>query len=119
VKEKRRHPRVDFFAKVKWKLINDPSVSSLEKADVSRDISGGGMRMMSSQQFIAGDLLDCEIELPAKTIIHAKGKVVWVKKMESDAPQNKVSYNIGVEFFEISDDDKDDLMKLVMRLRTA
>ncbi|MBI5124568.1 MAG: PilZ domain-containing protein [Candidatus Omnitrophica bacterium] len=82
---------------------------------VTKDISADGLRIETR----AKDLKEsCPVELKleiygANNPVHAKGKVVWRKKLslEDGAP-----YDVGIEFSEIEEDNKNTFLKFLCDL---
>lgn len=82
---------------------------------VTKDISADGLRFETKEK----DLKEsCQIELKlaiygANNPIHAKGKVVWKRQvsLEDNAP-----YDVGIEFIEIEEDNKNTFLKFLCDL---
>lgn len=77
MKENRKYIRLKAPIGVVYKPIKK---HKRQKAHLSlvRDISGGGLKIMSKEDLRSGDLLDMEIQVPhLEESIHAIGEVVW------------------------------------------
>ena len=110
MQEKRQFVRLDITVNVKW----SKDLTPLEKSDKSRNISGGGICLMTEEKGLAvGDRLNMEFELPTKKIIEAKGKVVWVEKFEIMNREYGQKCDAGIEFMDIADKDREDIKKFV------
>ena len=51
------------------------------------------------------DKIRIQLTLPAKKDINCLGKVAWVRKIEKE----RVSYDIGIEFVEIDEKDRNEI----------
>ncbi|MDP3789735.1 MAG: PilZ domain-containing protein [Candidatus Omnitrophota bacterium] len=82
---------------------------------VAKDMSADGLRLETKARGIAeGAVLELKMELcGAHSPVHAKGKVVWIKQLslEDDAP-----YDMGIEFIEIEEDNKNTFLKFLCDL---
>jgi c-di-GMP-binding flagellar brake protein YcgR len=82
---------------------------------ITKDISADGLRFESNAKDInESDMLELKLEIEdARKAVHAKGKVIWKKKLslEDVAP-----YDIGVEFTEIEEDNKNTFLKFLCDL---
>lgn len=91
-----------------------PDTGSIYNA-VTKDISADGLRFESDAKDIkVSDIVELKLEIPGThNPVHAKGKIVWKKKMslEDTAP-----YDIGVELTEIEEDNKNTFLKFLCDL---
>ena len=82
---------------------------------VTKDISADGLRMESNDKDIkVSGIVELKLEIyGANNPVHAKGRVVWKKKicLEDNAP-----YDIGIEFVEIEEDNKNTFLKFLCDL---
>jgi c-di-GMP-binding flagellar brake protein YcgR len=82
---------------------------------VTKDISADGLRLESTAKDIdVSGLVELKLDIyGAHNPVHAKGKIVWKKKLslEDDA-----AYDIGVEFTEIEEDNKNTFLKFLCDL---
>jgi len=79
---------------------------------VTKDISADGLRFESYAKELT---VDCIIAFSldisgAHNPVHAKGKVVWKKKLSLE---DKAPYDVGVEFTEIEEDNKNTFLKFL------
>jgi c-di-GMP-binding flagellar brake protein YcgR len=65
-----------------------------------KNISLGGVRVSSDEDFDIGRTLDLELFLPNGMTIEAVAKVVWVKKQ---LPGSEGLYDVGLEFIDLSE----------------
>ncbi len=81
----------------------------------AKDISADGIRFQIADKTVKeNESLEIKLDIPAAANpIHAKGKVMWKKKLslEDGAP-----FDIGVEFSEIEEDNKNTFMKFLCDL---
>lgn len=82
---------------------------------VTADISGGGLRLVTScsDQIKVGDSLEIELYLPEEKPIHALANVVWVS-----AGPSLASLYAGVQFAEIHPADRDKIVGFVFKKET-
>lgn len=81
----------------------------------SKNISADGMRFETNDKSLReGDVIELKLTIPgAPNPVHAKGKVVWKKKMslEDAAP-----FDCGLEFTDIEEDNKNTFLKFLCDL---
>lgn len=129
--ERRRFARLDIELNVRWKRIHDKSKDSSLNIDKIKNISRGGLCLVTSKKLEigidlrigsrlpkAGDYLFLGIELPSKKVIETKGKVVWVREMGLDNLEGEEEYNVGVEFIEMKEEDREEIYRLVLESLT-
>jgi Tfp pilus assembly protein PilZ len=61
-----------------------------------------------------GNKLRIRMELPSRKIINAQGKVVWINESQIDSREEKKTYDMGIEFIAIRDEDREEINKLVL-----
>jgi c-di-GMP-binding flagellar brake protein YcgR len=113
---KREFARLKLNVRVNWKKINDTSDFIGEFPDATRDISAGGFCLNMDERLQIGDQLQTRMELPSKKIIKAKAKVVWIREFEITGRGDKKTYDTGIEFTEIRDEDREEINKFVLTL---
>ena len=86
--ERRKFPRVKALV-----YYRNPRI--LTPKHRAADISLNGIRIYSDELLEKGKRIEIEIFLPKGSSITAIARVVWAKKLDSDA---KASYDIGLEF---------------------
>ncbi|MDP3791908.1 MAG: PilZ domain-containing protein [Candidatus Omnitrophota bacterium] len=91
-----------------------PETGSIYSA-ITKDISADGLRLESNAKDIkVSGTIELKLEIyDTHNPVHAKGKVVWKKRLslEDNAP-----YDIGVEFIEIEEDNKNTFLKFLCDL---
>lgn len=103
IEERRRFLRLDANCDVKYAVM--ASMHAPYNA-LSKDISGGGLRLPIDKKPRMGELLELEISVPERPLIFAVGRVVWIKKR--GAGTNDLE--IGVKFMNIDPADREALM---------
>ena len=105
--EKRRFARLDIKALVKWEKITPDGDSTLNDLDTMRNVSRGGIRLTVSRKLQKGDMLSVSIKLPAQKNISVKGRVVWIKEINLSTLAKNPEFDIGVEFIDIKEKDRE------------
>lgn len=113
--EKRKFVRLDVNVRVAWEKIVGETPQPPEKENVSRNISEGGICIILYEKFDVGDRLKLDIELPTQKKIAATGRIAWINEFAVATPQEK-RYDAGVEFLDISPQDRDEIKKFVFTL---
>jgi len=82
---------------------------------ITKDISADGLRLESGAKDLnISSVVELKLEIyAAHNPVHAKGKIVWKKKLslEDNAP-----FDVGVEFIEIEEDNKNTFLKFLCDL---
>lgn len=111
MREKRRLIRFPISVKVVYTLQKDPKV---EKTGVGRDISAGGIQLVTNEKLEVGSKMEFKLFVPdALNPAHLKGTVVWTREQES--PKG-ISYFAGVDFGKIEEDNKNTFLKFLCSL---
>ncbi len=111
--ERRKVPRLNLAVDVNYSLLQKaPSF----KAEVqSKNISAGGICLIVYEKVEIGDRLALVINLPdGERPIQVKGTVRWIGEFILSA-DNKNSWDAGVEFIGINDEDREKLSRYVFR----
>ncbi|MFH0838951.1 MAG: PilZ domain-containing protein [Candidatus Omnitrophota bacterium] len=99
--ERRRFQRVACHIPVQYKSLNKNSSNDI-KGGLSKDISAGGVRFVSTYFLPVFSMLNLEISLDSNLHkITAMARVVWVQKL----PYNE-NYVVGLEFVNIEHKDR-------------
>jgi len=109
--EKRRYIRVPSHFPVKYYSAEDPSAGRTPYESMSDNISVGGVMFFAEKRFELNELLRIEfkIEEASRSIqMSVLGRVVWVDEIE-----NGILYNTGVEFQNLTRQQKEDLGRFV------
>ena len=98
--DKRRFLRVVFPFTIHIFMPNLLAISAY-----TEDISEGGVRVTIKEKIDAGSVIDLEIFVREEPL-RAKGRVIWVKERASDLIEGELFFDIGIEFQDISQDDR-------------
>ena len=113
--ERRKFVRLSINVEIDYSLLDEQPPDP--KTTTSRNISAGGICMMVDEKLELNSVITLYIKLPEDhPEINAKGKVVWVKPFQM-ASDKKPRFDAGIEFIEISDDDKSQIKKYVFSLK--
>lgn len=110
VEEKRRFLRLTTPLELSYILSGDDRVYKA----VTKDLSALGLRFVSQKELQPETTVDITLYIPnLKNPIHVTGKVVWQRRqsLEDNAP-----YDIGVEFVQIEEDNKNTFLKYLCDL---
>jgi c-di-GMP-binding flagellar brake protein YcgR len=113
MEERRRFVRLDMNVVVKWEKITEDSNQIVGDTDITKNISVGGICLIAYERLEVGDKLRLEIELPTKKTVSAKGRVVWINEFEVIGRGLEKRYDVGVEFIDIRDEDREEINKFV------
>jgi len=106
--ERRRYIRLRIPVSVTYAVSGDDRLH----AATTKDISADGLRFETDNKNIRPDNpLELKLSISgAPNPVHVKGRVMWKKKLslEDDAP-----FDVGVEFVEIEDDNKNTFLKFL------
>jgi len=109
--ERRRYIRLKTPIPVTYTVAGTGSIYSA----VTKDISADGLRLESEAKDLnISSVVELKLEIyGAHNPVHAKGKIVWKKKLslEDNAP-----FDVGVEFIEIEEDNKNTFLKFLCDL---
>lgn len=108
VSDRRRYPRVQADV-----ICRPAGVDLFHHERNTRDISLGGARVFSDQQFGQGDRLDLDVLLPGGAGVRCWAEVVWVVELEAGAPAR---FDVGLKF---TDMDPSDVQRLAAVLVPA
>lgn len=81
---------------------------------MSKDISALGIRVEIKEKLEPQTTLDMVLELPrAANPVHAIGKVIWIKRLTLE---DNSSYDAGIEFTKIEEDNKNTFLRFLCDL---
>ena len=116
--EKRRFRRTDYNTNVTWKSLTTPSRGTAVIPDITKDISAGGIRLALYEFLEIGTKLELEFSIGTEKIIKVKGWVKWIERIKmTNDDRTTVGYYVGIEFLDISKEDKAFIDKFVFRAR--
>lgn len=81
----------------------------------TKDISADGLRFIIHDKVIKeSDLVELKLNIPnIPSAIHAKGRVVWKKKLSLE---DRAPFDVGIELNEIEEDNKNTFLKFLCDL---
>lgn len=110
---------VQWMSKVEWTLEailrtleNQSSASRIAPRLVDVNVSGEGIRFVPDRPVAEGNLLELRMVLPPFLIIEAQGEVTDVR---ADADRLNPSGTIVVRFSDISEDDREKIIRYVVQ----
>ncbi len=111
MREKRRFIRFDIALKVLYVIRKDPK---LENTAITKDISAGGLELLTKEKLLPGSKIALTIDIPeALNPVHLNGTIVWSKEAGGD---KKSAYSTGVEFGKIEEDNKSTFLRFLCNL---
>ena len=114
VKERRKFARLNINVQVNYNIITEQSAKNTTE---TKNIAAGGICLLVYSPIKEGNIVSLDIFLPDNSsVIHAKGKVVWVK-IFTIANEKNVRYDAGIEFTEIVDGDRKKIDEYVFKLK--
>jgi len=110
--ERRRFIRLNAPVNIEYTMPDSGKIYS----SVTKNISADGLRIEGDSSFTPNDseTLELKLKIPgAVSPVHARGKVIWKKKisLEDGAP-----FDVGIEFTEIEEDNKNTFLKFLCDL---
>ena len=76
----------------------------------TRDVSAGGMRLLSDRALVKGDRLELEVLLPDGSWLRVTTKVAWSVKLDVGST---AEYEVGLRFTELTPADMQRLKPLL------
>ncbi len=112
--ERRKFPRLNLSVDIEYSVIGKESY--LKGEGSTKNISSGGICVIVYEKIDIGDILSLVINLPAgERPIQTEGRVVWIG--DFILSEEKISsWDAGIEFTGISEDDSQRLSKYVFTL---
>ena len=102
---RREHPRSDLVVSVRA-----PGEATAESWMSTRDLSAGGMRLLSDRALLKGDRLALEILLPDGSWLQVTTKVAWSVQMDVGATS---AYEVGLRFIDLDAEGQARLLPLL------
>lgn len=109
MENKRKFPRIHESVNIKWKKKDKSSCKAPECSDITSDVSEGGACLVVYEKMNVGDPLSLELQLPSGRRVNTEAKVAWIRDFEIMGPKGQNGYEVGVQFINISENDKEEL----------
>lgn len=109
--DRRRHIRLKAPLSLSYNVIDAGEV----RQTTTKDISADGLRFETHDKaFGENAVLEVKLGIPeAANAVHAKCRVVWKKKLSLE---DRAPFDVGVEFIEIEEDNKNTFLKFLCDL---
>jgi len=103
--ERRKCTRFPVRAEIEYQELVSASAELLVTA--SRNISAGGVCVVTFREFSVGTELGLRLKLPdAKKAVTVRGRVAWSKELGIGDKKLGGVYEAGIEFIQINEEDK-------------
>lgn len=90
------------------KVIEDREEKILVENCETKDISGGGLKLLTNYNHYKGEIIECEFKIKEKTIV-SKAEVVRIENVDSFS----YKFNIGVRFIDMKEKDRDAIVQFI------
>lgn len=111
MREKRRFIRFEIALKANYIVQKEKKI---EKTGITKDVSAGGMRLLTEEKLETGSRLEFKIFIPeALNPVHLNGVVLWSRERTSG---NTPSYGAGIEFGQVEEDNKNTFLRFLCDL---
>ncbi len=115
--DRRKFLRLSVLADVTY---TKKDVSEKGKLTFAKNIGNGGICLIAYEEVKESEVLELKILLPdEKEPINVLGKVVWVKKFSMGDVLENERFDVGIEFLQISDIDKQKVDKYIFSRTTV
>jgi len=112
MKEKRRFIRFEISLKVNF--IVQKKDLKVERIGITRDISAGGLQLLTEEKLESGNKLALKVFIPgALNPAHLNGIVLWSKELSTSKGP---SYGSGIEFGNVEEDNKNTFLRFLCDL---
>ena len=115
--DRRRFPRFNLLVDV---VVNKRASNEKELTLPAKNISQGGVCLITFSQPVMGELMDIKIRLPGiKDEIKSLGKVVWIKEVAFGALQRTKRFEVGLEFIGLNDNTFEQINKYLYNINNT
>lgn len=111
--ERREFLRVDDIVPVTYRKLTKPLDPKDPRNAMRKDISGGGVRLITDEELPKGTVLELKFQLPdvhSPTVITVLGEVVWTQKIQEEG---KTKYASGVAYVNIAESERRKIIQYV------
>ena len=109
-KERRKFPRATFTCKIVVALTGQTLIAQ------TKNISAGGVRIAIEERLNQSDTIDLELFPTKEKSIKCKGRVCWATEIINPMESIASMFDVGVEFMDISDTDREYIKEMVDKL---
>ncbi|MFA6281979.1 MAG: PilZ domain-containing protein [Candidatus Omnitrophota bacterium] len=110
--ERRHFPRLGLNADVKYSVVR---INSSQDDISMKNISGAGICIVVYEDLGVGTVLSLQVYLPGNDApVYTKGRVVWKSEFKISYG-SKPSYDVGIGFLDIDDEDRQKILQYVAR----
>ncbi len=109
--ERRRYVRLKTPINIAYTIPNGATIHNITTEDISAD----GLRFQTRDKKLDEEaVVELRLDIPlASNPVHAKGRIVWKKKISLE---DKAPFDVGIEFAEIEEDNKNTFLKFLCDL---
>lgn len=112
--ERRQFPRLVTTVDIGYSILDKKQT---EEKTVAKNIGAGGICLIVYEKIAIGTLLDLRLHLgDINSTVKAKGKVIWSSYFTVGSDERE-RYDLGIEFTEIAESDRQKISQYVFRLR--
>jgi len=109
-KDKRRSPRASIKARVDYEIESEDTFLFEYTTNLSRD----GIFLQTNNPLEPDTVLSLRFNVPeSNRVIEVQGKVIWVNEFRPKG--ENLNPGMGIQFIDLSDDDKDLITKLIKK----
>lgn len=114
MENRRKFPRLAVDVDVCWQKVEGRESADNPSKDITKNISEGGICLMVYEPLVKGETISLEFTLPTGKRINATGRVAWTSTFEVISEKAEASRcDAGIEFIDISKEDKLEIQKFV------
>ncbi len=115
--ERRKFPRLNFRVNFEYNILNKTRIKD-EPAE-TKNISESGICIILLDKVTVGDKLNLKFHFPnINTPIKTTGIVVWTQEFTVGIVDTSIAYDVGVEFIDISQEDRDKINQYIAKQNT-
>lgn len=108
--ERRKFPRANFSCKLNIFYSSDVLYTRV------KNVGAGGIMVVLTREVIRGLPVKLEMFISDEKVIRCTGHVVWAASRVYPADREKLVYDTGIQFDDISEEDKQFIIELVDKI---
>ena len=82
----------------------------------AKDISAGGIRFIIEEKIEPSSMIGLDLYGIAKEPIVCKGRIKWVFTKKDPSNQNRLLYDVGVEFYQMKKENAAEIKQLIVSI---